>query len=188
MAELITTPAKGARKGRKVLSTRVDLTPMVDLGFLLITFFMYTTTLARPKAMELYMPYKDKPVDLPTTAYTEESTITVIPTHSHKVIYYNGTLRDGESLAATGFEATRGLRDILINKAKAAAALSASYSLQAHELHVIIKPDSDCTYDDVVRIFDEMNIEEVPYYAMTDITPEEKAWVEYFKAGAYGKF
>ena len=187
MAELITSPAKGARKGRKKLSTRVDLTPMVDLGFLLITFFMYTTTLAQPKAMEINMP--DKTDHAPNKmAYVEESTITVIPTHSHKVICYNGTLKNGQSLFSTGFEATHGLRDILINKAKEAAALPAKFSLQAHQLHVIIKPDSDCTYDDVVQIFDEMNILNVPYYAMTDITPEEKAWMENFKAGAYGKF
>lgn len=187
MAEPITSPASGARKGRKKLSTRVDLTPMVDLGFLLITFFMYTTTLAQPKAMEIDMPdSKDYAPD--PTKYVAESTVTVIPTHSHKVIYYNGTLKDGQSLAVTGFQAAHGLRDILINKEKEAAALPAKFSLQAHQLHVIIKPDSDCTYDDVVRIFDEMNINNVPYYAMTDITPEEKAWVENFKAGAYGKF
>lgn len=188
MAEIITSPAHGARKGRKKLSTRVDLTPMVDLGFLLITFFMYTTTLAQPKAMEINMPYKNKDKAVPVTCYVAESTITVIPTHGHKVIYYNGTLKDGKSLAVTGFQATHGLRDVLINKEKEAAALPASFSLQAHQLHVIIKPDSDCTYDDVVQIFDEMNINNVPYYAMTDITPEEKAWVENFKAGAYGKF
>ena len=63
MAELDTSSSggkkgPGVKKGKK-LSTRIDLTPMVDLGFLLITFFMFTTTLARPKTMEINMPYKD---------------------------------------------------------------------------------------------------------------------------------
>src|ERR1700744_1257644 len=63
MAELDTSggghkKGPGVKKGKK-LSTRIDLTPMVDLGFLLITFFMYTTTLAKPKTMEINMPYKD---------------------------------------------------------------------------------------------------------------------------------
>ena len=64
MAELDTSggghkKGPGVKKGKK-LSTRIDLTPMVDLGFLLITFFMYTTTMSKPKTMEINMPNTEK--------------------------------------------------------------------------------------------------------------------------------
>src|SRR5438874_8900281 len=77
----------GVKKGKK-LSTRVDVTPMVDLGFLLITFFIFTTTLARPTAMKLVMP-DDRPTNIKSLA-SEEKTITLLAGRNNRLFYYPG--------------------------------------------------------------------------------------------------
>src|ERR1700733_2328278 len=93
MAEL-NTPTTGHKKSRgvqktKKLSTRVDLTPMVELGFLLITFFIFTTTMARPKAMGLILPK-----DVPENKWINEpegAVITLLPAKNNLVYYYEGS-------------------------------------------------------------------------------------------------
>src|SRR6202041_3220392 len=79
----------GVKKGKK-LSTRIDLTPMVDLGFLLITFFMYTTTLAKPKTMEINMPFKDPNVLEPPNKVKSSTALTVLLSKDHRIFYYEG--------------------------------------------------------------------------------------------------
>ncbi|XZF14400.1 ExbD/TolR family protein [Chitinophagaceae bacterium MMS25-I14] len=162
----INIPQKGGR--RKMHSLRVDLTPMVDLGFLLISFFMYTTTMAHPKAMEIDMPF----ISEKKTAFTEESTITLIPAKDHKVLYYPGTL-DESKVGTTDFK-NDDLRKILLAAQKRAAALPARFSKEAHLLHVIIKPAENSTYDDMVKTVDEMEIPDVHYYAIADLTADEQ--------------
>src|ERR1043165_6176881 len=96
MAEMDTSSSGGHKKGPgvkkgKKLSTRIDLTPMVDLGFLLITFFMFTTTLAKPKTMEINMPYKDENLDPNKQSKVKESTaMTILLSKMHRVYYYEG--------------------------------------------------------------------------------------------------
>src|SRR5215203_791591 len=86
----------GVKKAKK-LSTRIDLTPMVDLGFLLITFFMYTTTLAKPKTMEINMPYKDEKMTEEQKSKVKESTaLTVLLSKDHQLYLYEGIGSDPE--------------------------------------------------------------------------------------------
>lgn len=167
MAEIM---APGKPGKRKKASLRIDLTPMVDLGFLLITFFMFTTTLAKPKALQMTMPTNDHPD--PPTVFVKEATITLIPTHDHKIAYYNGTL---DYPAQLQYATITQARDVLLHKQKEVAALPPSFSVDAHKLHVLIKPNSDCTYNDVVALLDEMNILAIEHYAMVDVTADEQA-------------
>ncbi len=94
MAEISTTPSEqkaGVRKSKK-LSTRVDLTPMVDLGFLLITFFIFTTTLSLPKSMHIVMPAGG-----PGMPIGNSTALTIIPGADNKMFYYHGELTEALS-------------------------------------------------------------------------------------------
>ena len=173
MADIITPQKKGRRK---VQSTRIDFTPMVDLGFILITFFIYTTTIARPGAMEIKMPSNDSMGH--RTVFAEESTITLLPVKGHKVAWYYGTLKSNDQLKTQSVDE---VNDCLFKMKKRVAALPFSLSPDAHKLHVLIKPNDDCSYEDVVHLLDDMSIVGVTFYALVDITPEEKQMVNAMK-------
>lgn len=145
----------------KKLSTRVDLTPMVDLGFLLITFFIFTTTMSHPKVMGLVVP-DDKGDATPTK---QSGTLTIIPADDHKVYYYEGSLDSSAMKKAT----LKQLRDVIINK-KRKTALS--------KLVVIIKPSVASVYGDLIDVIDEMIINDVKTYALVDITAQEEALIK----------
>ena len=166
MADII-TPQK--KSGRRVHALHIDLTPMVDLGFLLITFFMLSTTLAEQRIMKINMPGKEPG---PPTVFVEEATITLIPVSAHRVLYYCGALRDSTEIKMTE---TGKARAILLRKQKEVSALPAKFSVDAHRLHVLIKPGSDCVYADLVSLFDEMSILGIERYALVDMTAEDNA-------------
>src|SRR5688500_2538487 len=80
----------GVKKAKK-LNTNVDMTPMVDLGFLLITFFIFTATMSTPSTMRLTMPKDDnKPEDL--TEVKESAALTIMMGKNNNIFYYEGQL------------------------------------------------------------------------------------------------
>ena len=187
MAELDTSggghkKGPGVKKGKK-LSTRIDLTPIVDLGFLLITFFMFTTTLAKPKTMEINMPYKDPNMKIEDqNKIKEDVALTILLTKNHKIYYYEGMATDPNKppdLKATTFAAKDGIRDELIAKKKKVDDLKRSGVLgPKDEMTVLIKPDSNSTYSDLVNMLDEMSINDVRVYAIIDITPIDQGFID----------
>lgn len=171
----------GVKKGKK-LSTRVDLTPMVDLGFLLITFFMYTTTMSKPKTMEINMPYKDENLKEEDQSKIKESTaLTILLSKNHRVYYYEGIGSDPNTppnVQVTSFKPNGGIRDIIIDKKKAVEALRQQGALGAKDqTTILIKPDINSTYEDLVNILDEMAINDVRTYAIVDISPVDKEFI-----------
>lgn len=188
MAEMDTSSGGGHKKGPgvkkgKKLSTRIDLTPMVDLGFLLITFFMYTTTMSKPKTMEINMPYKDEQIKEEDQTKIKASTvITVLLSKEHRIYYYEGIGDDPTKppqLNVTYFKPKDGIRDVIINKKKAIEDMKASGALGAKDqATIIIKPDVTSTYEDLVNILDEMSINDVRVYAIVDITPVDKEFIQ----------
>ena len=183
MAEINTAVAgHGKRAGtakRARLSTRIDLTPMVDLGFLLITFFLFTTTLAKPRVLAVNMPYKGAPG--PKTIWSEDQAMTILLSKDHRIYYYNG-IGDNPSrpplVKVTGFNETNGIRDAIIEKIKLVNRLKQQGMMRATcEAAFLIKPDINSTYDDFVQIMDEMNINNVQQKAVVDITSGDEALI-----------
>lgn len=171
----------GVKKGKK-LSTRVDLTPMVDLGFLLITFFMLTTTLNKPKTMEINMPYKDEQEKIEDETKIKESTaLTVLLSKKHRIYYYEGMATDPETppdVKITGFKPEKGIRDVIIKKMKDVEDLKRKGALnEKDKTTVLIKPDTNSTYEDLVNILDEMAINDVRVYAIVDITDVDREFI-----------
>jgi biopolymer transport protein ExbD len=198
MAEMDTSSSGGHKKGPgvkkgKKLSTRVDLTPMVDLGFLLITFFMYTTTLAKPKTMEINMPYKDPNMTEEQKSKVKESTaLTILISKNHQVYTYEGIGSDPtkppELKPVNITKNTQGLRNAIIAKRQAVEALKQAGTLgPTDNMVILIKPDSTSTYKDVVDVFDEMTINDVRVYAKVDITDQDREFIKLTEEANTGK-
>lgn len=176
MAEI---EVKGGKKG----SPRIDLTPMVDLGFLLITFFMFTTTMSKPKAMEIQMPFKDEKLkDEDKNKVKNDEALTLLLSKDHRVYYYNGIGDDPTKppqVEVTYFRDKNGLRDILIQKKKTVQQLISQGVLNAKDKAIVmIKPDSNSTTEDLINALDEMTINAIPVYAVVDITPVDQDFIK----------
>jgi biopolymer transport protein ExbD len=150
---------------RKKLSTRVDLTPMVDLGFLLITFFIFTTALSKPTAMGLILP-ADKKSDLEGSVTPESKTLNLILSSDNTVVYYNGL--DKKHAATTDYSTT-GLRTVVLNKMTEVYRKTGNVS----EMVVLIKPTNSSTYKNIVDVLDEMKINNVKKFVLMDASKEE---------------
>jgi biopolymer transport protein ExbD len=184
MAELNSGDGGGKKGGGKVRSkkgnSRVDLTAMVDLAFLLITFFMLTTSLSKPQSMDLGLPdkeddpNKDKPVKV-----DENRTMTVLLGDNNQLKYYMGLI-DNPAVKPTDVAYGKaGIREVLLKQKK----LVTEYTKDAKKgLIVIIKPTKKSNYRNLVDILDEMAIADVPTYAIVnDFLPQENGL---FKATA----
>lgn len=158
----------GVKKAKR-LSTTTDMTPMVDLGFLLITFFIFTTTMAQPTAMKLFMP---KDVDRPEeqNKVKESGAFTIMLGKQDVIYYYEGL--DPTKIQTASFKT---IRDEIIRKKQ---------STSTEDLVIIIKPSEDATYKNTVDILDEMTINEIKRYAMVDISTVELELVRITEAAA----
>ena len=154
----------GVKKGKK-LSTRIDLTPMVDLGFLLITFFIFTTTMSQPTAFKLNLP-KDAENHDDDTKIKNSGALTILLGKDDNVFYYEGILDPaGKNFKSSTFKS---IRDVIIEKKK---------STDDKDFFVVIKPNDECNYKNVIDVLDEMAINVVKRYALVDISDGENQLV-----------
>ena len=173
MAQVRSLLAFGRRTcGPPRLSTRVDLTPMVDLGFLLITFFMVTTAWTKPKATQLNMP-----VDGPPTNIGVNAVLTVVALEDNKVFYYNGDLGQSikeRSYGVTTYHQHNGIGDIIRQKQMA---MDRSYKGGRKELMLLLKATSQSSYQNIISLMDEKMINDVKRFALVDLPDKEQAQI-----------
>lgn len=205
MAELPTGGGGGHKEGKKrtkKLSTRVDLTPMVDLGFLLITFFMLATTLIKPQTMEIAMPSNKKVDDKQRSEVKASKAITIVMTKNDQIFYYFGTKEKGvdPKVEVSDYSKT-GIRTMLLDRNKVVASQVKELKAQKDKLRmsedefkkrvkeirsykeapvVMIKATDDANYKNLVDILDEMQICNIASYAIMDITQTDKDLIKPF--------
>jgi biopolymer transport protein ExbD len=152
MAEIIGSNNKPGK-----LSTRVDLTPMVDLGFLLITFFIFTTALSKPTGLKIFLPKSvpDNVRDLTPAS----GALTLLLVANDQIYFY-----DGDDPRQMHLVATKAIRQVILDKKKRTS---------PEKFMVIIKPGKDSNFEALVNVFDEMTIDGVKRYAMVDPDPAE---------------
>lgn len=175
MAEVQVKDSSG--KGGKVRSQKqpphVDLTPMVDLAFLLITFFMLVTTFNKPNVMDLGLPAKPKdPTQKPPpTEIDLSNSISLIIGKDNRIFYHqlDQAGLNEQTLQETSFD-REGITKV-IEQAKRNAKDVTKFT-------VIIKPTDDAVYKNFVDILDEMAITKSEQYGVTDIKPWEKVIYE----------
>ena len=190
---------KKSHKKSERRSTRVDFTPMVDMNMLLLTFFMFCTTLSRPQVMELAMPVPDT-ANQPNAPQSQ--TVTFILSDKDKVYYYEGmpNYEDHSSLKEITYTE---IRDILLRKNSGIMAQinkvkeQTSTQEQSQEAYknavkeikrqkegavAIIKPTEGAVFENLVNILDEMAICNIGRYAVSDLTEGDLFLIEDYKS------
>jgi biopolymer transport protein ExbD len=212
MAEVQQSGGGEHKKGKpKKQTLRVDFTPMVDMNMLLITFFMFCTTLSKPQIMDIAMPTDQKLTEEDEVKVKESKAITLILGEDNKVYYYAGMpdYTDYTTLKQTDYS-PEGLRKILLER-------NAPIVVKMRELRhekfvtnknmtdedfktkskdikddkdgqvVVIKPTSEANYKNLVDALDEMQICSIAKYAIVDMTEGDQFLLENLKSkGAYG--
>lgn len=158
---------------QKKHSPKTDMTPMVDLGFLLISFFVITTELSKPTVTHLAMPKDGPPVDL-----GESGALTVLLGKNNTIFYYHGDWNkaaETDAILKTGFSPNEGIGDVIRQKQK---------WLDVHDkregrkgLMLLIKPGPDADYGNVVDMIDQALINNVEKYAVLEPQSEEAQYL-----------
>ncbi|HEX8428971.1 biopolymer transporter ExbD [Hymenobacter sp.] len=158
---------KGGKKRAKKMSTRIDMTPMVDLAFLLLTFFILTASFNKPNVMQLTLPVKEKNPDEQTVLKASDA-FTIIMGENDKLYYYEGLLdNDVKPELKTSNYSADGIRKVLLTRQR-----------QNPKTVILIKPDEKSKYKNMVDILDEMNITDQKKYALVPASKADKDLIE----------
>ncbi len=170
MAHLQIQPATTIKNNRKQKAQlKIDMTPMVDLGFLLITFFIFTTTMGEPAVTKLYMPAEGD-----STTLNQDFSLTVLLTGSESVYYYHGAWNEAfqkNQINPSSYDLKTGIGDIIRQK-------QMRLGERKKELMLLIKPLETSSYNNLMTALDEVLINDVKKYAIVDATQVERSFVE----------
>jgi biopolymer transport protein ExbD len=210
MAEIIANEGGGKKKGKrraKKHSTHIDMTPMVDLFCLLLTFFMLTTAFSKPKVMEIALPEKDpkiKGAEIPGWR-----TLSIILDENDKIYWYTGNANPLKpplpEIHETDYSKD-GIRKLLLHRNKDLFTqienfnqdlLKGKIKLPKDSINerlkqfrradkagpiVLIKSTEKAKYGNMVDIVDEMSITNIAVYTLVDMNKIEKKMLEFYKA------
>ena len=204
MAQIQESGGQGDGKKRaKKQSTQVDMTPLVDLAFLLLTFFVLTSTFSKPKVLRMIFPEKlekDNPNVKPPEV---KNGLTILLTENDQIYYYNGALNKETEMIRTDYT-KKGLRSILVERnaplidklkklqielgkanendtaTKNRVEREAKEAQIASKLVVLVKHSKDATYENVIDVVDEFLITQVAKYFVVDegLDPTEEELIE----------
>lgn len=135
------------RKKKKRIGFRIDLTPLVDITFLLLTFFMFTTTMLKPQIMEMRIP----PEMYAKVEVRASELLTLLLTKENKLFWYKGMPEENNKPQEIPFNK---LRSLVVEK-----------NLEPNvrnKLITVLKISPDANYASVIRALDELNLAEIP--------------------------
>lgn len=167
-------PKAGVNRMKKA-NLNIDMTPMVDLGFLLISFFIFTTEISKPRIANLYMPK-----DVDSTKIPESKSLTILLGDNDHVFYYHGNMnqaiKNGQ-VFQTSYNEINGMGDVIRRKQTELG----KRKVDKKDLVVLIKPGPNSTYKNVINTLDEMLINGVTRYVIVDVNGEEKSYLDHRK-------
>ncbi len=193
----------GGKKRAKKQSTRVDMTPLVDLAFLLLTFFVLTSTFSKPKVLRMIFPEKlDKNDPLVKQPEVKDG-LTIILTANNRIFHYSGGLKNETQIEETDYT-KNGLRKILIERnrplieqlkvlqeelakvpegdtaKKNAVDRKVKEATNKSKLVILVKNDKDATYENIIDVMDEFLITQVAKYFIVEeeLAPLEKKKID----------
>ena len=157
------------RKGKRVLNLHIDMTPMVDLGFLLISFFIFTAALTEKKGMDLIMPKEGPPMEI-----KQSNALTFLLAEDDRAYVYEGgwndALRQGQ-IFKSDYNIAKGLGQAIREKQNKLGA-------GRDEMFLTVKPLDGASYGNLINALDETIINGVKKYAVTKPTAQEIAFLE----------
>jgi biopolymer transport protein ExbD len=168
----ITTSSQGdnGKVRRKKTNIHLDMTPMVDLGFLLITFFMLTAVLTKPYVLQILKPKIDESVTEKRPPINEKNLLTLVLSENNSVYWFIG--QNSPTIHRSNFSA-EGIRKVLLQKKK-----------EIKKLHVFVKATDKSRYQNLIDVLDEISITGIEHYSMMSLTPTDSRLVAEYKAPA----